>query len=152
MTSQKGLWTALIAVAIIAIGGYFFPQVQQAFGGITTGSAFPHGISVGLPATAPTNFATFKGGTCSLIMANFTIAASSSVATDCAVTGVVSTNLVEAWFASSTSNGAGWIVTQSAASSTAGFITLHIVNNTGASAVIPALIASSTPYFLFQTQ
>lgn len=150
------VWVALIAVAVIAIGAYAFPkQVQQAAdlaGGVTTGTLFPHGISVGLQSTSPTNLANFKVGTCNMIASSFTIAASSSVAVDCAVTGVTTSYIVQAWFATSSANGAGWQVTQSSASTTAGFITMRIVNNTGASAVIPSSLASTTKYAAYLTQ
>ena len=43
MTSEKKLWMALIAVAIIAITGLFFPLVQSQFG--ANGTRFPSGVS-----------------------------------------------------------------------------------------------------------
>lgn len=155
MTSEKKLWVALIAVAIIAIGGYWYPQVEKLAGSITTGTNFKYGISVGNTASlgvVPTNFSKIFGGTCSLIAPVYTVTASSTVAMDCAITGAVSTDLVDAWFATSTATGAGWSVVGSSASSTAGFITLRVVNNTGTNAIIPASIASSTDYWIFATQ
>lgn len=87
--------------------------------------------------------------TCSLISANYTnLAASTSLPMDCAVTGVVSGDLVFAQFATSSPLGEGWLVAQSSASSTSGFITLRIVNNTGAAATIPASIASTTQFIV----
>ena len=85
-------------------------------------------------------------GTCPLIASSFTVAASSSVAMDCAVAGVVKGDFVLAMFATSSSNGAGWIISQASASTTAGYLTFRIVNNTGASAVIPASVASTTQF------
>lgn len=148
---------ALIAVAVIAIGGYAYPVMQQVAptaGGVTTGTAFPHGISVGLPTTTPTNFSKFKGGTCNLIMSSFTLAASTSIAADCAIPGLVSGDKIFGWFSTTTeTNGsAGWLVAQQSPSTTPGFATFRILNLNGVSAVIPKSIASSTNYFMFGTQ
>ena len=96
--------------------------------------------------TACTLITQIQKGTGSLIMPSFTVAASSTVAADIAVAGVQSGDTVFAQFVSGSANGAGWLVTQATASTTSGYITLRIVNNTGASAVIPATLASSTQY------
>lgn len=150
MQSQKGIWVALIAVAIIAIASLFLVVTGKSgspvsFGGVTNyDEVDASALKIG--GTNGTRLGLIAAGNCSLISSNFTFAASSSVAVDCAVTGVVSGDYVFAGFATSSANGAGWLVTQESASSTAGFITLRIVNNTGASAIIPASIASSTPY------
>lgn len=143
-------WLSLIAI-VIAIVALFTPVGGKSlFQGITTGTAFPHGISIGNPATLginPTNIKTFLGGTCSLIASSFTVAASSTVAMDCAVTGVTPTDLVFGQLASSTQIGlGGWSVRGASASSTPGFITFSIVNGTGASNIIPANLASTTKY------
>lgn len=156
--SNRNLTIGLVVAIVIAIAGLFAPVLpngQSVYQGITTGTNFKYGISVGNTAAlgvVPTNFSKILGGTCSLIAGTYTIAASSSIAVDCAVTGAVSGDLVQAWFATSTSNGAGWLVTQSSASSTAGFITLRIVNNNGVSLLLPASIASSTNYVIWSTQ
>lgn len=87
-------------------------------------------------------------GTCSLIASSFTVAATSTVPMDCVVTGAVSGDVVFAQFATSTSPGNGWAIDQVSASSTSGFITARVTNNTGASAIIPASIASSTEFLV----
>lgn len=90
--------------------------------------------------------------TCSLIASTFTVTASTSVAMDCAVTGVVSSDApVLGMFATSTPStaGPGWEITRASASSTAGFITFSVTNGTGATAVIPASLASSTQYVVY---
>lgn len=89
-------------------------------------------------------------GTCSIIAQSYTMAASTSLPVDCAVTGAVSGDAVFARFATSSPTGEGWLVAQSSASTTSGFITMRIVNNTGASAVIPASIASTTQYLIIR--
>lgn len=150
MQSQKGIWVALIAVAIIAVAGVFLPlqaAVQNAFGGVTNYDEVD-ATALKIGGTNGSRIGLIAFGGCNLIASSFTVAASSSVPVDCAVSGVVTGDSVNAWFATSSSNGAGWLVTQSSASTTAGFITLRIVNNTGASAVIPASLASTTKYFV----
>lgn len=150
--SKSALVVASIAI-VIAIGGYFFPQVSKTLGAVTPGTRFPHGISIGLPANSPTNIGDIKSGSCNLISSAFTgIAASSSLPYDCAVAGVVSTDQVFAQFATSSSPYGGWLITGAAASSTAGFITINAVNNTGGAAVMPASVASTTKYFIVKTQ
>lgn len=160
MTSLKTVWMALIAVAIIAVIGLFTPvrqMVSETAGGITTGSNFTHGISVGNTATlgiAPTNFSKILGGTCSLIMSSYSVTASTSVAADCAITGVVSTDTVLAQLATSTPStaGEGWFIAGASASSTPGFVTFRLTNRTGGTAIIPASLASSTSYLVWGTQ
>jgi hypothetical protein len=67
---------------------------------------------------------------------------------DCAITGVISTDLVWAQFATSTAVLQGWTITGSSASTTAGYVTLRVYNGTGGSAVIPASVASTTKVFV----
>jgi hypothetical protein len=43
MKTNGFVWVGILIAIVIAIGGYFFPQVQQAFGG--TGTRFPNGLS-----------------------------------------------------------------------------------------------------------
>lgn len=90
-------------------------------------------------------------GTCSLIAPSYSVVASTSVAMDCAVTGVVKGDVVFAQFASSTAatGGPGWEVVGASASTTSGFITLSITNGTGGTVIIPASLASSTQYLVY---
>lgn len=158
--SNTALYVALAAV-VIAVIACFLPgagsesQTPQP-GSITNGTNYKYGISVGNTASlgvVPTNFAKILAGSCSLIASTYTIAASSTLGMDCAVTGVVSTDLVFAESATSTAGfGTGWSITGASASSTANFITVTVSNGTGASGVIPASIASSTKYQVYGTQ
>lgn len=160
MNSTRNIWVALIAVAILALGAYAFPKatqqvVEHVAGGITTGTNFKFGISVGNTTTlgvVPTNIAKVLASTCSLIAPSFTVAASTTVAMDCAVTGAVSGDKVIAQFASSTATFGGWQITGASASTTSGFITLNVYNAIGVSSLIPASLASSTTYWLWGTQ
>jgi len=152
----------LIAIVLIAgaAGGFIAGLVggkSTSFGGTTNYdivSAARMQIGSGCDnantTCAGTQLSQVQKGTCSLIASSFTITASTSLAVDCAVTGVVSGDTVFAQFATSTSAGAGWLVTQVAASTTSGFITFNIVNNTGTNAVIPASIASTTRYLILR--
>lgn len=149
MQSQKGIWVALVAVAIIAVAALGIVLTSNSsspsFGGVTNyDEVDATAIKVG--GTNGTRIGLFAVGQCSLIAPSFTFAASTSVAVDCAVNGVQTGDIVDANFATSSAVGAGWLVTGASASSTSGFITLRVVNNTGASAVIPASIASTTDY------
>lgn len=98
-------------------------------------------------------------GTCALLGMDVSQTATTTSSYDCAVTGVVSGDTVVAQFASSspTQNlpvalGAGWFITSSKASSTAGFITVRVVNLAG-SALVPSAntsIGSSTAYIVLR--
>lgn len=140
------LGVALVAI-VIAIGGYYYPTVTSALpGGF---SAFDEVDATALKiGTNGSRVGPIIVGTCPIIMANYSIAASTTVAADCAVTGVVTGDVVFAGFATSSANFGGWFIAQSSASSTSGFITLRITNTTGATAIIPASVASTTKYLV----
>lgn len=151
MESNKTLWAALIAVAIIAVGAYFYPHVaSNLLGGVTNyDEVDTSALRVG--GTNSTRLGLLSFGTCSLIAGSYTVAATTTVAMDCAITGIVATDGFFAQFAtSSQSLAGGWSVRGASASSTAGFATISVVNGTGASSVIPASIASSTKYILLR--
>lgn len=154
MSKDLGLQVAIVAVAIIALGAYFFPQQAASLG--AAGTRYPNGLAVGttspaqgkmLIGTNGTNIGNVNFQTCSLILTSYTITASSTVTADCAVTGAQTGDVVFAQFATTTpgsGTGAGWLITGASASTTAGFDTLSIVNNTGANLLIPASVASTT--------
>lgn len=150
--SKLTVGVALVAV-IIAIGALYVAFHNSVSFGAGTGpqhyqeESFLQGLQIG---SRGTDLKALQKGTCSMIAASFTIAATSSVPVDCAVAGAVSGDTVFAGLATSTAVYGGWEVINASASSTPGFITLRLVNNTGASAVIPASIASSTPYLLLR--
>ncbi len=148
MTSEKKIWVALIAVAIIAIGGYFFPTaLKSVFGGVTNyDEVDTTALKVG--GANGSRIGPVITSTCSLIAASFTVTASTTAYMDCAVTGVVSGDGVFAQFATSSAIFNGWSVASASASTTSGFLTIGVSNGTGANNVIPASVASSTKFIV----
>lgn len=148
--TNKSLTMALIAVAIIAIAGVFTPlktTVQNAFGGVTNYDEVD-ATAIKIGGSSGSRLGPIIAGTCSLIAGSFSVAASTTVSMDCAVTGVVTGDTVFADFATSTVTGNGWAIDGSSASTTSGFLTLRVTNWTGTSNIIPASVASSTDYLV----
>jgi hypothetical protein len=168
MTTQTKVIVGVIAALGLLAAGFFAGRaVAPAFGtagvneykaGITWfGSGIYAGSSQQLAVSSAgaltlgasgTSIAQLQKGTGSLIMSSYTVAPTSTVAADIAISGIQPGDLVFATFATSSAVFGGWEVVSASASSTAGYATLRIVNDTGASAVIPASIASSTPYLI----
>lgn len=162
--SNKTLTIGVLVAIVIAIGGYFFPQIQSAFGSV--GTRFPNGLAVGTTATVTQNKLTIGNsgtaigdaiyGTCALTVPPWAnIPATTSKPFDCAVTGVVSTAVVIAQIATTTASPyttfGGWSIEGADASSTAGFITVVLRNGTGAvSNPSQFSFASTTAYQIFQ--
>lgn len=146
---QKNI-VALVAIVIALAAIYVnsnVPVEQPNFGGVTNyDEVDTQALKVGT-TSASTRLGGLFFGTCSLIASSYTVAASSTVPMDCAISGIISTDGFFAQFATSTSlSFGGWSVRGASASSTNGFGTVSVVNGTGAAAVIPASIASSTKY------
>lgn len=112
-------------------------------------SIWVNGLQIG---NSGSGIAQLQEGKCSLIASTFTVTASTSVSMDCSVTGVQSGDVVVGMFATTTPTtaGPGWEITRASASSTNGFITFNVTNGTGASAVIPASLASTTQYIILR--
>lgn len=140
-----------VAGSVALVGGNQ-PAGSSSFGAATPGTRFPHGITLGLPANSPTNIGSMWAGSTALIWSFTNQPASTTVAWDISVPGIQSGDVVEAWFATSSAVGGGWQLIGSSASTTAGVATLRIANNTGASALLPASIASSTQYIVIRPQ
>lgn len=129
------LLVTLIVTVVIATTAIISQQnriPEELLGGTSnTNSALkitpPGSLSVGT-TTSATAFTFIKKGTCNLV--GGTIAATSTGFAACAVTGALAGDLVFATFATS-SPGAAIVGAQ--ASSTAGYITLKILNLSGAS-------------------
>lgn len=141
------LGLAVIAI-VIALTSVFHPKpsvVTHSFGGVTNYDEVD-ATAIKIGGSSGTRVGPIIVSTGSLIAPSFTVAASTTVSMDIAVTGVVSGDTVFASFATSTTAGNGWIVSGASASSTSGFVTLRVTNFTGASNIIPASLASSTPY------
>lgn len=168
---NKRLTVGLIAVAIIAVGGYFFPLVQSQLG---SGTRMPNGISADSTSpsagqvrgttltitgastlgSAGSSLTALSFGTCSLVAytGGFTVAATTTVGFDCAATGALTTDtaIFVQTATSSVASSGGWEVESVSASSTAGYLRVHVRNNTGASAVMPASVASSTRWTILR--
>lgn len=153
MTSQiKILWVALIAVAIIALAGWFYPAVKetvQKLGGVTNYDELD-ATAMKIGGANGSRVGPIIAGTCSLLPSNYSFAATTSISVDCAVTGIVTGDEVIGQFATTTStNGSGsWDIVGASASTTAGFITFNVVNNTGTTAFIPGSVGSTTQYLV----
>ncbi len=171
-TSNRNLWIALVVVAIIAIGGCFYPQVQKAVSHIGLAGETNYntlgvtGLKVGASCGDSFGSSTAAGcrptahlivGTCALLGLDVSQAASTTVPYDCAVTGVTSSDNVIASFSTTTAVSVGWagqpswLISGAKASSTAGFITIGLTNLSGAAKVPSATnIGSTTQYVIFQ--
>lgn len=95
MTSNKNVWIAMVVVTIIAVGGYFFPQIQV--GSLGGGTRFPNGISADTTSpsvgqvrgtTLTTTGAMTSGGTLTVTTSN---AATSTLVVGCIQTYATST-------------------------------------------------------------
>lgn len=158
MTSLNKIWVALIVVAIIAIGGYSYPssliQGGESLGASTPGTRFPHGITIGLPTSSPTNVSLILAGTCNFVGMDVSQTATTTSSYDCAVPGIIAGDIIQLQPATTTpTTNLGWRVNGANASSTAGFITAAWMNLTGGNA-IPSVskVGSSTQYYVFRVQ
>jgi hypothetical protein len=151
----KNIVIGVLAVLTLLFGFLYVTQQSVPFGAVPTGTVhyqgetFQGGLQIGQRGTFVTNM---LKGTCSLIAPSFSVVASTSVAMDCAVTGVQAGDTVFAMLASSTATaiGPGWEITGVSASTTSGFITIALTNGTGGTAVIPASLASTTRYLILR--
>lgn len=155
-----GIGLALILSFVALVGGNqsaATPNLGQA------GTRFPHGISVGLPSSSPTNLALILSGTCVGIVgpgATAQVVASTTGVFDCVIPGIIPGDTVDFSFATSTLSSPQWGATSSnwevqggSASTTAGFGTVRVVNQTGGNAALSGSgIASSTSYQVFRSQ
>ncbi|HEY1747831.1 MAG TPA: hypothetical protein VGG11_13850 [Xanthobacteraceae bacterium] len=155
MTTTK-IIGAIVAVLAVAVVGFFVVRaVSPAYGGVNAYQAgmYQYGNGTnggGLTVGSGSPIYQVLKGTAALIMSSYTVAATSTVAADIAVSGIQPGDLVFGMFATSTALYGGWEVVSASASSTPGYATLRIVNDTGASAVIPASVASSTQYIIIR--
>lgn len=148
--------SAIVAliVSVVALGtaipqlsqdnnlGAVYNTVRQTFNSgieVTGATSTMNILQLGSSGTALQQVIT---GTCNLV--GGTIAATSSSAATCAVTGVQSGDLVFATLATST---AGAVLTGARASTTSGYITVRLLNLTGGASSVSAL-GSSTAYFI----
>lgn len=147
---EKILGVGVLIAIVIAVGGYTYPQLKstvQNIAGVTNYDEVD-ATAMKIGGANGSRLGPIIAGTCSLISNAFSVTASTTKAMDCAVTGVVSGDIVQAWFPTSTITTGGWQIVGASASTTSGFVTLSVYNGagTGASAIIPASLASSTEY------
>lgn len=114
-----------------------------------TGTASSSAIVVG----GGSSITSILKGTCNMIVST-TQAASTTAPYDCAVTGANSTDLVFAQIATTSTatnfGTTGFDLVGAGASTTAGYITFKVANNTGAVGTLPAVFASSTQYLIIR--
>ena len=169
---EKILSVGVLIALVIAIGGYFFPQVTGTLNS-TFGTRFPDGISIGKGAPLPTTQgATIIGatgsqisnlvmGTCYIRNYAATVAATSSALVDCqgtlsgtvtALAGVKTGDYVQAVLSTTTAATALSII-GATASSTNGYIQLEVFNSSSTAYTWPTsatttLTATGTVSFI----
>jgi len=100
--------------------------------------------------------AEMTAGTCNMIVQATAVTASTTAAYDCAITGVVSGDIVFASVGTTTGTGilgsSGWTIVGAKASSTSGYITINMFNGTGVNGN-PSIAgySSSTNYWVIDT-
>ena len=174
--NTKLVGALLVAILLIAIGGYFFPAFPASLG--IVGTRFPNGLAVGTTAAVTQNKITIGNsgtavgtanfGTCHIFLGagggTYVLAASSTVKLDCqgtdtlrvgpaasaALTGVTVGDSV---FVSATTSfplitdRGSLKITGVAASSTAGYIVVTFVNDLGASVTLATTTVQGWRYW-----
>lgn len=170
--SKLPIVLALIAI-VLAIGGYFFPQIQSTLGS-TFGTRFPDGLSIGVGAPLPTTrgglvigttgtaINNMTAGTCYIRPYATTIVASSTALVDCQLNALVGQlggaplpgvrpgDAVQSTLATSTVSAVyqGVHLLGATASNTPGYIQLELLNLTGNTFTWPLTgTASGTAYY-----
>lgn len=150
------IWVALVVIGIIAIGSYLYKGVSLGSGNEI--EQFPikfiKGLHIGNPLTQNAKrLELVSEGTCTLL-ANFSITATTTRSVDCAVSEARSGDVVFVQLARSTAMAQQYVVKSANASTTSGFISVDLLNLTGASAVPSATsgFGSSTTYVLYRFQ
>ncbi len=161
-----GRYIGLVAL-VIAIVALFTPtgrgavqSAAHALGGITnydsitiTPTTYSEGLKVG--TSSPSTVNNFIKGTCTIQSTANTIAASSTVNASCqaattgaltALSGIVNGDLIFLQQPTTTPTTFGGLVFVASASSTAGFIHMKIINNTGDTFTWTSTASSSIPY------
>lgn len=167
MSNKISITAVVVAILAVVLAGVALVGVNNqsdvSLGASTPGTRFPHGITIGLPASSPTNLALVLSGTCVGIVgagSNGNVNASTTGTFDCVIPGIIPGDTVDFSFATSTASSPQWGATSSnwevqggTASSTSGFGTVRVVNQTGGNASMSASgLASSTSYQVFRSQ
>src|SRR3989344_6903125 len=147
------LGTTLVAAATTISTNITTAGTLDVEGASTLASTTATTFKVGQTGTSNT---LLLKGTCALIDSGESVVASTSVPFDCAVTGSLayaSGDTVYMQFATTSRGSAAtnWTIVGAKASSTAGYITAMVRNNTGGDAVVSATgIASTTNYIIIR--
>lgn len=152
MNFLKNNIVGLVAI-VIALAGLYFPVASTIalVGGVTNYDEVD-ATALKIGGANGSRMGPLIASQCSFT-ADMTVTATSTVQIDCAVTGVVAGDRIFAQLATSTAQGGvaqkygGWNITNAMASSTSGFVTLTLANNTGISAIPSAsggMIGSTT--------
>lgn len=157
MTSKVTIVGVVVAIVIALLAMGLALSASKSAAGVSFGGTTNYdevdASALKIGGTNGTRLGLLSFGICQLIASTYTVAASTTIGMDCAITGVVPTDGVFAQFATSTQIGiGGWSIRGASASSTAGFITVSVVNGTGASNTIPASLASTTKYIVLRSQ
>lgn len=148
---QKNSGVIATVALVIALVGVFTPvgqSVVSKLGGVTNYDEVD-ATAIKIGGTNGTRIGPIISGTCTGIIANTSITASTTKAFDCAVTGVVSGDYVF-WQPASTTpagNNLGFVVTGASASTTSGYVTL-LIANFGPTGAVPYGIASSSNFLI----
>lgn len=153
--------TLVVLVSSLLLGGNKAPVLGNVAAvdatNATNQRVFTRGVQIGTTATNRNLVSGLQFGSCALIVPG-TIAATTTRNVDCAVTGVVSTDTVlSAVISSSTYSGSlitgsgGVIAISARASSTAGFITVTLLNLTGSTFTFAGTgFGSTTNYMILR--
>lgn len=150
MTKQaivSGIVSAIVAlVAVFSFGGGNFAGVSH-LSGLNVGA---DGLSVGTASTAST-LSYVQKGTCT-ILANSSVAATSTANFDCVAAGVEDGDTVFVTQAASSTIASQYVIKGAVASSTDGYITFSILNLRGTAATPAATngFGSSTAYLIIR--
>jgi hypothetical protein len=151
------LFSAVVSSLEPSTLGGVYNQVNNTFReGIKVGTSDQFSVTSAGALTLGTSGTTHTqviATTCNLIGTNGSQNATTSAAYDCAVTGVTPGDLVFGSLNSATgaTNNGRWAIASTKASTTAGYVTFVVVNNTGAAAVpSTSSVGSSTQVLIIR--
>lgn len=143
----------MVIIIAFLVGRYVFPLVTKGFGGVTNYDEVD-ATALKIGGANGSRLGPIIEGTCTLQVTAGNTTASSTTVADCPVTGVVSGDNVNIWFATSTNAspqfGAAspnWEIVGVKASTTSGYITGVFLNQTGTSANLGNSGIASTTFY-----
>jgi hypothetical protein len=150
---NKNIVIGVLALIVLGLGALTF--VRDTSLGSSTGpqhysrETFLQGLQI---AQTGTEIAHAGFAACNLIGTDSSLAASTTAAYDCAITGITSTDKVIALLASTTPRGgsSSWEITAAKASTTAGYATVLLTNNGPAATPSVTSVGSSTAVWFFR--